>query len=94
MISSRTLVRLPFLSSKIRLEALVGDERERMRRVDRLRREDREDLLAEMLVEPALGGAVERLVGAEDMHPGLVEPSLEAGPHLVLAGRPGGRPRR
>ena len=38
--------------SNISAEALVGDERERMRRIERLRGQDREDLLAEMRLQP------------------------------------------
>ena len=52
MISSRTGWRLPLRELEDQRKAAVGDERERVRRVDRLRRQHREDLLAEMLVEP------------------------------------------
>ena len=65
----------------------VGDEREGMGRVDRLRRQHREDLLAEVGVEPCLGLGIEWLI-ADDAHRGLVEQDLEQRPDLVLAGHP------
>ena len=77
---------MPFLSSKIRLKPVVGDERERMRRVDRLRRQDREDLLAEMLVEPGLGLVVERLVADHADMPASASASLQRRPDRLLAG--------
>ena len=63
--SSRTL-RAAFLELEDQRQAAVGDEREGVRGVDRLRGEQREDLLAEMLVEPGLGFGVERLVADDD----------------------------
>ena len=68
MISSRTLV-FALLQLEDQAEALVRDEREGVRRVDRLRRQDREDLLAEMLVEPRLRLGVERLVADDTACP-------------------------
>jgi hypothetical protein len=47
----------PVSSAKIRLNPPIGDERERMRRVDRLRGQHRQDLLAEMVGEPLGLGA-------------------------------------
>ena len=84
MSSSRTL-RLALLQLEDQAEALVGDEREGVRGVDRLRGQHREDLLAEMLVEPGLRLGVERLV-ADDVHAGGVERRLQRRPDLVLAG--------
>ena len=40
-------------------EALVGDEREGVRGVDRLRGQHREDMVAEMVVEPRLARRVD-----------------------------------
>jgi hypothetical protein len=56
-----------------------------VRRVDRLRRQDRENLLSEMRVEPAFGGGIERLV-AEHLDSGLPKRCTERCPHFVLAG--------
>ena len=50
-----------------------------MRGIDRLRRQDRQDLVAEMLVEPRLGVGVERLV-AEDVHAGIASVGLQLRP--------------
>ena len=63
--------------------SLVGDERERVRGIERLRRQDREDLLAEMGFEPGLGLALDR-IGVEDMDAGLGEVGTDIGPHALL----------
>jgi hypothetical protein len=61
-----------------------------MRRIDRLRRQDREDLLAEMLVEPGLGFFVERLVADHGRRPR--EPAQSAQTSLLAGDQR--RPRR
>ena len=81
-----------FLQLEDQAQPLVGDEREGVGGVDRLRRQDRKDLLAEMLVEPGLGFRLERLV-ANHVHAGRIELALQGRPNLVLAGRPAGRLR-
>jgi hypothetical protein len=58
---------LALLQLEDEAEAGVGNEREWVRGIDRLRRQHRENLLTEMLVEPAFGCLVERLF-ANDMH--------------------------
>ncbi len=63
---SRTLPS-PFFSSKISESPLFGMNGKGMRRIDRLRGKHREDLLAEMLVEPFPHRLVERLV-ADHVH--------------------------
>jgi len=71
-------------------KALVRDEREWMGRIERLRCENREDLLAEMAIEPGLRIAVERLL-AENRHLRLGKRLAEIDPNLLLAvGQPVG----
>ena len=48
-----------------RADALVGDERERMRGIDRLRRDHRQDVVEEVSLQPALGRGVDPLVSGE-----------------------------
>ena len=76
---------MPLLQLEDQGEAPVGNEREGVRGVDRLRGQHREDLLAEMLVEPGLGLFVERFV-ADDVHACAVERGLKRRPNFVLAG--------
>ena len=75
----------PFLQFEDQAQPAVGDERERVRGVDRLRRQDREDLFAEMLVEPGLRALVERIV-ADHRHACFGERRLQFRPDLVLTG--------
>ena len=76
---------LALLQLEDEAEAAVGDEGEGVRRIDRLRRQHREDLLAKVGVEPRLRLRVECLV-ANDMHRRLVEQGLQQRPDFVLAG--------
>jgi hypothetical protein len=65
-------------------EAAVGDEGKGMRRIDGERRQDREDLVDEILVEPrALG--VGELAGIEDGDAGFAQFVLQGGPGVLLA---------
>ena len=62
-------------------EAEIGDERERMRRVDGERREQRKDLPQEVILEPALFllrdvGAVDQHDALLGQHPAKLEPAL------------------
>ncbi len=69
-------------------QPLVGDERERMRRVERLRRQDREELLAELSLEPGEIFARQRLVDrprAEHRDARFGELAAQVAPHVALA---------
>ncbi len=68
-----------------RREAAVGNERKRMRRIDGERRQDREDLVDEILVEPRTLGLGE-LARLDDGDTGLAQLVLQVGPHLLLVG--------
>ena len=74
-------------------EAEIGDEGKGMRRVDRERRQDGEDVLEEMLLEPQGFGT--REVGAVDEHDALVqEVILQLAPApLLVRGEAGDRGR-
>ena len=64
-------------------EAEIGDERERMRRVDRDRREHREDVAEEMILEPGALG-LGQLLGLKHMDAGIGEQRFEPDPGLLL----------
>ena len=89
--SSRT--RAALLELEDQAEPAVGNEREGVRGIDRLRGQDRKDLLAEMLVEPGLR------VSSSGSSPTTCMPAssqrrLELAPRLRAGWSPGGRPRR
>ncbi|PAV67574.1 hypothetical protein WR25_22199 [Diploscapter pachys] len=65
-------------------QPLVRDERKRVRRIERLGRQDREDLFAEMLFQPHRGLGV-HLVAAQHMDARLVERGAQVAPHRLLA---------
>ncbi len=70
-------------------QAEIGDEGEGMGRIDRERRQDRENVLEEMIVEPEPFGLFEgRRVDEDDML------GLQQLLQLAPAGRPGPRPAR
>ena len=66
-------------------QTLVGNERKGMRGVERLGRQDRKNLLADMGFEPAIGLRIDR-VAAQDEDARLVEQVAQVTPHLLLAG--------
>src|SRR6185369_16291720 len=72
-----TNARLSLLQLEDEAQSLVRNEREGMGGVDRLRGQDREDLLAELLVEPRLRLRIERLIASYDMHRGQIEQGLQ-----------------
>ena len=71
-------------------ETEIGNERKRMRRIDRQRRQNREHLLAEFHVEPGAIG-VGQFVGAQDRDAGIAKLGAQRRPHLLLiADQPAG----
>ena len=67
-------------------EAEIGNERERMRRIDRQRREQREDVGEEMLLQPGALGLLElRAVDQRDADGGEFGPQFD--PALLLIAR-------
>ena len=68
-----------------RREAAVGDERERVRRVDRQRRQDREDLVDEEL-SSQVALAVGELGAGEHGDAGLAQLALQRAPDALLVG--------
>ena len=78
----RALVLLA-LQLQHRREAAVRDERERMRRIDGQRRQDREDLVDEILLEPGTFGGRE-LGGGQHGDAGLAQLALQGRPDALL----------
>ena len=78
----RPSVALPLQLQRER-KAEIGDERERMRRIDRQRRQYREDVLQEELVEPAVLARGQSAFSDDD-DPGLGEVGLQFEPAALL----------
>ena len=77
-------------------EAEIGDERERMRRIDRERRQHREDLVEEMVLEPGRGRPCCSVVARRPARCSARRSSLAqlAPARLLVAGQRSTPPRR
>ena len=71
-------------------EAEIGDERKRMRGVDRERRQDREDLIGELVIKPCAVLARQR-VGFDHHDAGIGQRGAQFAPGLLLIGDQLGR---
>ena len=67
-------------------EAEIRDERERMGGIDRDRRQHRENMIEEMILEP-VALPIRELIGAEHVDAGFAEQRLKRHPVLLLVRR-------
>ena len=77
------LVRLGMLQRHDKAEALVRDERKRVRRVNRLRRQHRKDLVEEVALQPFAFGRVDR-IRRQHLYPDGVEFAVQIRPDRLL----------
>src|SRR3546814_17935543 len=86
-ISTRTYTLLPYTTLvRSKAEALVRHERKGMRRVDRLRRQHRKNLLVEMVLQPGRV-FIAKIARVQHMELRLGQFLLELGPDFLLAGQ-------